>query len=105
MPTRPQYDTDTLYLAELYMSGILLQIAVDSIAEVVALTGDASKLEPFFDEITVRDWSDLVVPAGKRATPMRLQLARRMLPDRIREAIELLRKSALEVEKQRSTPN
>jgi len=37
----PQYDTETLYITELYMTGVLMQTACDCLAEVVDLTGDA----------------------------------------------------------------
>jgi len=88
-----QYDRETLYLHEMYVSGILLQIAADTIAELVSLTKDASLLEPFFAEILNRDWSDMVrqEPGSKFANPGRRAMALGLLKSRLPEAVGVLR--------------
>lgn len=102
-----QYDIETLYLAELNCSGVLLQVACDALAEVVSLTGDASLLEPFFASVLTHDFSDTVEAKGKLAAPVRKKLAAALLRQRLPEIIATMRAYAQKAEqlKRATVPN
>lgn len=94
------YDNETLYLSEMYMSGVLLQVAADTIAELVSLTGDASFLERFYQQILEKDWIDTVATQGKIANPMRKKMAVGLMKQRLPEVVGVLRNYAELAEKE-----